>query len=103
MKCLRQSRLSWFIRACKRYAAPVTQHAYRQARLQAIWSNQCQADITWSVLEQGGDPSWQDVYAAEVQTVSTSGFTVNVARLDKLVSDLMCYAILPHHRGYTVG
>jgi hypothetical protein len=26
------------------------------------------------------------VYVAEVQTISTSGFTVNVARLDKLVS-----------------
>ena len=35
-------------------------------------------------MQKGGDPSWQDVYVAEVQTVSTTGFTANVARLDKL-------------------
>ena len=35
-------------------------------------------------MQKGGDPSWQDIYVAEVQSVSTSGFTVNVARLDKL-------------------
>jgi hypothetical protein len=53
--------------------------------LSAVLSDQCEG-FNHRACSQGGDPSWQDVYAAEVQTATTGGFTVNIARLDKLVS-----------------